>query len=139
MSSTSVVLLIGRGGTDSGTVYDRRLIRTRLNASSDALANVTTVGVTSYAQIQQAELLWVQSTGAFTLSSAPTLQDGYPGQKLTIFNLTGTTFTIQDQGTLAGSNFKLTTTTLNVVASSNVSFIFFNNDWLQISPVNIVV
>jgi hypothetical protein len=67
----------------------------------------------------------------FTLTSAPTIADGYPGQRLTIIIATTSnkTVTIQDQDTLANSNIQLPWNNLSIGVRDVVTLVFNGADW----------
>jgi len=82
-------------------------------------------------------LVWLGPTGVFTMTSTPTIPDGLDGQEIVLYNNTANTLTIQDQGTLAGSNLRLTAATVALGARDSVRLMFVQGlgDWVQIGPV----
>lgn len=73
-------------------------------------------------------------SGAITMTSTPTLTDGLDGQWVILYNSVFNAITIQDQGTLAGSNLRLTAATLVLGARDSIQLMFSANtgDWVQI-------
>ena len=82
----------------------------------------------------------VTVTGAIVLTSAPTIADGNDGEFLCIINTGGGgggTVTLQDQGTLAGSNLRLVGVSAVLGPRDSVLLMYdvAVGDWLQIGPV----
>lgn len=74
------------------------------------------------------------SAGSFTLTSVPTITDGYKGQIITIINVdVGDITTFQDQSILAGSNLILATLTAALAPREFLSLYFDGTDWIEIS------
>jgi hypothetical protein len=71
----------------------------------------------------------------YTLTSTPTIADGYPGQFLTIIVIptSNKQVIIQDQDTLANSNIQLPWNNLGIGARDVVQFLFNGTDWCFIS------
>ena len=108
--------------------YSGRYAQSTINASSDALC------IASY--VPQVDLLFISSTGVgFTSSAVPTIADGYSLQKLSVFNGSPNSITLQDQGTLANSNLRLTSTIVTLPVNSWITMTFFVGDWWQTTPV----
>ena len=71
------------------------------------------------------------SVSDYTLTSTPTIADGYPGQVvyLIIAPVDTKTVTIQDQDTLANSNIQLPWSNLSIGAKDVVKLLFNGTDW----------
>jgi hypothetical protein len=67
----------------------------------------------------------------FTLTSTPTIADGYPGQRLTILIATTSNkaVIIQDQNILANSNIQLPWNNVSIGARDVVTLVFNGADW----------
>ncbi len=76
-----------------------------------------------------------------TLTSAPTIADGVDGKELTVLNVGAEAVTLQDQGTLAGSNLRLTAATVVLGPRDSVKLLYSAavGDWVQVSPVTTVL
>jgi hypothetical protein len=84
----------------------------------------------------------LDADASYTLTSAPTLANGYNGQKVHITNVDDTdTITIQDQGTLASSNLRLDAATVAIGPRDSLTLMYSTDvgDWVQITPVVTVV
>lgn len=76
--------------------------------------------------------------GSLTLTSAPTIPNGQPGQLLVLTNVGTQNVVLQDQGTLANSNLRLAAAavTLGPLDSMLLRFVGGSvNDWVQVAPV----
>src|SRR3990172_1962901 len=71
---------------------------------------------------------------AYTMTSAPTIPDGQDGQVVTLFNQSANNLTLQDQGTLASSNLRLTAATVTLTPRDSIQLIYHATvgDWVQI-------
>jgi hypothetical protein len=80
------------------------------------------------------------SGGSLTLTSAPTIADGQDGQRVLLFNSSANNVVIQDQGTLASSNLRLSATTITLGTRDSIELLFSSviGDWIQISQVNVL-
>jgi hypothetical protein len=80
------------------------------------------------------------SGGALTLTSAPTITDGTDGELLTIFNGSTNGVTIQDQGTLASSNLRLSTTTFAIGTRDSITLMYSSTvgDWIELARTNVL-
>lgn len=78
--------------------------------------------------------------GAVTLTSAPTITDGQDGQLLIVFNGSANNVTIQDQGTLAGSNLRLSAATITLGQRDSVILLYSSTigDWIQVGTTNVI-
>lgn len=78
----------------------------------------------------------------YTLTSAPTLANGFfEGQIVRIINEdTADTITIQDQGTLASSNLRLSANTIALAPRDNITLIWNGTigDWVQLATTNVL-
>lgn len=79
--------------------------------------------------------------GSITLTSTPTIANGYNGQTITIINFGTQNVVLQDQGTLASSNLRLTATTITLGPRHSVELTYFADyaDWFQTGPVVAVI
>ena len=79
----------------------------------------------------------VTTASALTLASAPTLSDGVDGQLLRILNVGANALTLQDQGTLASSNLRLTAATVTLAPRQSIELMYSSTigDWVQVSPL----
>jgi len=83
---------------------------------------------------------WVRlnntSGGAVTLTSAPTIADGKNGQCVELLNVSANNIIFQDQGTLAGSNLRLSANTITIATRSSLLLRFSSEigDWVQRVP-----
>jgi hypothetical protein len=81
------------------------------------------------------EVVQINSAGNVTMTAAPTIADGADGQMLTILNVdTADTVTLQDQGTLAGSNLRLTAATVALGPRQSIHLMYSATvgDWVQL-------
>lgn len=85
--------------------------------------------------------LFISPAGVLTLTSAPTLPDGYDGQRITLLNVAASSLTIQDQGTLAASNLRLFTTTVVIPVRCSIELVYSAviADWVQTGAVTAVI
>lgn len=144
------------GGADPGTLTTQ--IGIDIAALSFATTNIgirnasTYVATPSSAQtisavgntiLANAEVVQVSNTtgGALTLTSTPTIANGQDGQKVTIVSTGTQTVTLQDQGTLANSNLRLTAVSIGLGPRDSVTLMYSSSigDWIQITPVTNVL
>ena len=81
------------------------------------------------------------STANPTMTAAPTVPDGQNGQILQLVNVDTTdTITLQDQGTLANSNLRLSATTIVLGPRDSITLRFSSvvGDWVQVGQVNVL-
>lgn len=100
--------------------------------------NITAVGNTILANAQTVQLT---ANASYTLTSAPTIANGQDGQVVTILNVDTTdTITIQDQGTLASSNLRLSATTIALGPRDSIQLMYSSTigDWVQIGQTNVI-
>lgn len=92
--------------------------------------------------LANARVIQIDSSGNVTLTSAPTIADGYNGQMLTILNVdSADTITFQDQGTLASSNLRLTATTVGLAPRQSMQLMYSATvgDWVQVGSLVTVI
>lgn len=97
-----------------------------LVAATAILANATIVKVTA-------------ASGSFTSTAAPTVANGQDGQMLIIVNVdTANNVTLQDQGTLASSNLRLSANTIVLGPKDSIVLVYVSTigDWIQVGQVN---
>lgn len=79
--------------------------------------------------------------GSITLTSAPTIANGTDGEEILLYNVGTQDVVLQDQGTLANSNLRLTAATITLTPRDSVRLMFSSTvgDWLQVGAVIAVV
>lgn len=103
-----------------------------------ANANITATSATIR---NDASTVTLTANNSYTLASAPTIADGQNGQRLRIINVdTADTITLQDQGTLASSNLRLSATTIALGPRDSIDLEFNSTigDWVQVGQVNVL-
>lgn len=112
--------------TDSALVYTQSATQ-----SVTAVGNALTA-TTTYKRFS--------SSNNYTLTSAPTIASGADGQVLILINVGVNTVTVQDQGTLASSNLRLTTTTFAIGPRDSLTLMYFTDigDWVEIARSNVI-
>lgn len=81
------------------------------------------------------------ANASYTLTSAPTIANGQDGQVVTIVNVDTTdTITLQDQGTLAGSNLRLSASSIALGPRDSIQLMYSSTigDWVQIGQTNVI-
>lgn len=73
----------------------------------------------------------LSADASYTLKSTPTISDGTKGQEVKITEVGSGSVTFQDEGTLAGSNLQLSTSTRTVDANDLLHLIFNGNYWIE--------
>jgi hypothetical protein len=79
----------------------------------------------------------LSSSGAVTVAAVPTIDDGEDGQLICLTNVGSNNITIQDQGTLAGSNLRLAAATV-VLTPRDSLWLRYDavvGDWLQVTTL----
>jgi len=112
----------------------------RDNTPNDGITrNITAVGDSI---TPSASRILLTANGNYTLTSAPTVIDGYwNGQEIEIMNIdTVDTITIQDQGSLASSNLRLSAASIALAPRDNIRLRYDTTiaDWVQIGQVNVI-
>ena len=87
-----------------------------------------------------AQTVCITSTADRTLTATPTVLDAQDGALVTIVNVGAYTITFSDQGTLAGSNLRLSATTIGLGPRDSMTLLFnvAINDWVQIGLTNVI-
>lgn len=166
---SGVTYILGRGTTSAGLIQapyaqfaDSPSI-IALNASAITLSGSIglnpnagqTVGITgppvgtpSAAQtlaaataiIADAYVVRITATAPRTITAAPTIADGANGQLLIIVNVGANAITLQDQGTLANSNLRLSTATFAIGTRDSLTLMYSSDigDWVEISRTNVI-
>jgi hypothetical protein len=101
---------------------------------------ITSVGTAIL--VKSAPVVTISADASYTLTSTPTIADGYEGQVITIVNEDGVdTIFLQDQGSLANSNLRLTGTSITLGPRDSVTLRFSDTigDWVQIGNVVSVI
>jgi parallel beta-helix repeat protein len=106
-------------------------------SAAQAIAAATDT-ITATAKIR---LIANNTAGSITLTSAPTIADGFNGQTVILTNVGAQDVVIQDQGTLASSNLRLTAATVTITPRDSVTLVYntTNNDWVQVVTLCAVV
>jgi hypothetical protein len=94
--------------------------------------------------LANAEVVQVNNNtgGSITLTSAPTIANGQDGQEVEIISVSSAqNIVLQDQGTLASSNLRLTATTVTLGPRDSIKLRYNATigDWVQIAPVTNVL
>lgn len=73
------------------------------------------------------------SGGSLTLTSAPTIADGQDGQSVVLTNVGAQNIVLQDQGTFANSNLRLSASGVTLTPRDSLELTFFASvgDWVQ--------
>lgn len=89
--------------------------------------------------VRDSPYVHIQGTSAVTLGATPTIADGFDSQQLIIINSGASTITIQDQGTLPGSNLRLGASTRALGTRDNIRLIYNATigDWVEEAFVNV--
>ena len=106
--------------------------------ATDFKQTITAVGNTILPVSREVDL---DADNNYTLTSAPTIPDGEDGQILILTNIDTTdTITIQDQGTLASSNLRLSATTIALGPRDSIELRYSSvvGDWVQIGQTNVL-
>jgi hypothetical protein len=98
--------------------------------------------VAATAILANAETVQIKAAGgSVTLTSTPTIATGYEGQIVTIVNVdAANSVTLQDQGTLANSNLRLSANTITLGPRDSIQMQYFTaiGDWIQTGQVNVL-
>lgn len=125
--------------TSSGTVTNIRCRGEYVGTSQQITAVGNTITLPSLVNNCTVRLT---ADNSYTLTSAPTLANGFfEGQIVRIINEdTVDTITIQDQGTLASSNLRLSANTIALAPRDNITLIWNGTigDWVQLSTTNVL-
>ena len=127
------IAVLTKGGTNIG-------IR---NASTTVWTpSVQTLTAVGNAIVADASVKRLDNTsgGSLTLTSAPTIADGQDGQRVLLFNSSANNVVIQDQGTLANSNLRLSATAITLATRDSIELVFSSTvgDWIQVGQVNVL-
>lgn len=81
------------------------------------------------------------SDGNYTLTVAPTIADGTDGEEIILVNVGANTVTLQDQGSLASSNLRLTGASVAIGPRDSIRMYYSGDvgDWVQIGALVAVV
>lgn len=104
-------------GSNKAGAAAARLFNT-ISAVGDALASAKKL------QSMGNGVLFISPAGVLTLTSAPTLPDGYDGQRITLVNVAASTLTLQDEGTLAASNLRLSANTVAIATGGSIELVY---------------
>jgi len=123
----------------SGTITNLRCTGKFVGAIQAILAVGNTITLPS---LIKDCVIRLTADGNYTLTSAPTLANGgFEGQEITIINEdTAETITVQDQGTLASSNLRLSGVSVALAPRDNMRLIWNGTigDWVQTGFLNVV-
>lgn len=129
LETTAAVTMSGAVTTSNSTIFTPR-------TAQAITAAATAITITS------ATVMRITSNANYTLSATPTIANGTNGQTITIVNVdTGTdVITLQDQGTLASSNLRLSATTVALGPRDSITLMYSSDvgDWVQISSTNVL-
>lgn len=149
-------IMVDVGDWDSGPTYTNRPLglylrkQTATNAVSykndgrsveapDTAQAITAVGNTIAIDTTTHQ---ITADASYTLTSTPTLADGEDGQRVLIINVDAgaDVVTIQDQGTLAGSNLRLGATTRALGPRDSIMLLYSSTigDWVEITFSNVL-
>mgnify|MGYP001592307229 CR=1 FL=1 len=98
-------------------------------------AAATAITITSRTIVQ------INADASYTLTAAPTVADGTDGQIIIIINVdTVDTITLQDQGTLASSNLRLSAATIALAPRDSIVLLYNTTvgDWVEIGQTNVI-
>jgi hypothetical protein len=119
-----------KGGTNIG------IRNASTEVATPSVATITAVGstITPNAKVKRLDNT---SGGSLTLTSTPTIPDGQDGQILKLFNSSAQNVVLQDQGTLASSNLRLTAASITLGPRDTVELMYSTTvgDWIQFTPV----
>lgn len=122
------------GGTSSdnsriGMVFLQSVPLVATPASSQSITGVTSK---IKANGTSAEL---NPNGDYTITSAPTIDNGVKGQLLVLFaaNTEANIVTLQDQDTLSSSNLQLGASTRDITAKKALTLMFDGSDWVEVA------
>jgi hypothetical protein len=89
--------------------------------------------------LADATLVILNPDADYTLTSTPHMADGTTGQIIYISAANGeaNTVTLQDEDTLAGSNFQLAGTTVEITGQTVLGFQFDGTDWIELTGPSI--
>jgi len=103
---------------------------------------VSTVSSTASTIASSATLIRLNNTsgGTALMASAPTIANGQDGQFLILYNGSTNTVTLQDQGTLANSNLRLSATTVALGTRDSIMLVYSSTigDWIQVGTTNVL-
>lgn len=82
----------------------------------------------------------ISAVAPVTLTSVPTVANGIDGQLVVLVNTSANAVTVQDQGTLAGSNLRLSTATFVLGQRDNLTLLYSTTvgDWIEIARTNVI-
>jgi hypothetical protein len=110
------------------------------HVETPATQNITAATQAIVANATYKELT-VSTVSNPVMTAAPTIADGQPGQIIELLNAdTVDTITLQDQGTLANSNLRLSATTIVLGPRDSIRLRYSATvgDWVQIGQVNVL-
>lgn len=102
-------------------------------ANTQALVAATTIS-------PSALVVPISATAPITLTATPTVANGTNGQIIVLVNVGANAITIQDQGTLGGSNLRLSTATFAMGTRDNITLLYNSTigDWIEIARTNVI-
>lgn len=135
--------LIATHNGDSGSVYLRNGLVLRQGGIIAAGSGVmlplpgSQALVATDAIVTSMDVVQISAAAAITLTSAPTIADGLNGQKVMLINTGGFDITLQDQGTLVGSNLRLSAAGITLTPRDSVQLMYLSavGDWVQVGSV----
>lgn len=124
--------VVGDAGSDAFTSVATTIYSP--DTAQDITAAATTITVD-----RRLKLVTNTSFGDVTVTNAPTIANGTLGQMVTILNVSALrTVTVQDQGTLGGSNLRLGATTRAIGPRDSLTILFNGSDWVEVTFTNVL-
>lgn len=80
------------------------------------------------------------SGGALTVTAAPTIPNGFDGERCLLLNVSANNIVLQDQGTLANSNLRLSAATITLGTRDSLWLLYSHDigNWVQIGQTNVI-
>lgn len=140
---TAPTALVNHFGIDIQQLTRASAINVGLRNASPTVFTPSTVQTLAAgtAILANATFVMINSTGDVTSTAAPTVADGQDGQRLLIMNVDTTdTITLQDQGTLANSNLRLSANTIVLGPRDSIELMYSATvgDWVQVGQRDVL-
>lgn len=131
----------GNGTNDinwSGSSNTGNVVRNNHGGDGNSVQAITAVGNTIVVVGSTIELT---ADASYTLTSTPTIADGFDQQEIVLINVDAgaDVITLQDQGGLAGSNLRLSAATIALAPRDSI-ILRYNatiGDWIQVGQTNV--
>lgn len=142
-TGTIATAAIADGSVTTAKIIDAAVTTAKINDGAVTYAKLAvpsstqTIAAASGTITADANVVQVSPSSALTLTSTPTISNGRDGQQMVVLNVGTNNLTLQDQGTLASSNLRLTATTITLAPRQSVTLMYSSTigDWVQIGPV----